>query len=112
MPGAGIIVMWHGTLAHIPPGWTLCDGTFGTPDLRERFIRGTPDGVDPGDLGGDSDHTHNWVDIGHVHEFQAGAVVAGGSDIALETTSTAPSGTTTAGDNEPPYYNLAFVMKL
>lgn len=34
----GGIIMWSGT--SIPAGWQLCDGTNGTPDLRERFIVG------------------------------------------------------------------------
>jgi len=33
---AGTIVMFHG--GTIPPGWALCNGTQGTPDLRGRFI--------------------------------------------------------------------------
>jgi len=37
---AGVIVMWSGTIASIPSGWALCDGTSGTPDLRNRFIVG------------------------------------------------------------------------
>ena len=37
---AGTIVMWSGAVANIPQGWTLCDGTSGTPDLRNRFIVG------------------------------------------------------------------------
>lgn len=36
----GIICMWSGTIATIPSGWLLCDGTSGTPDLRDRFIIG------------------------------------------------------------------------
>ena len=28
------------TLADFPPGWGMCDGTQGTPDLRDRFIVG------------------------------------------------------------------------
>ncbi len=35
----GIIVAWSGTVANIPTGWALCDGTNGTPDLRGRFLR-------------------------------------------------------------------------
>lgn len=34
----GIITMFSGTTA--PDGWALCDGTNGTPDLRDRFIVG------------------------------------------------------------------------
>ncbi|CAB5214315.1 hypothetical protein UFOVP190_52 [uncultured Caudovirales phage] len=36
----GIIVMWGGSALSIPTGWYLCDGTNGTPDLRDRFIVG------------------------------------------------------------------------
>jgi hypothetical protein len=36
----GVIVMWSGTITNIPSGWALCDGTNGTPDLRDRFIVG------------------------------------------------------------------------
>ena len=31
----GVIVMWSGAIAEVPPGWGLCDGSQGTPDLRE-----------------------------------------------------------------------------
>jgi len=36
----GVIVMWSGRITDIPSGWALCDGTNGTPDLRDRFIVG------------------------------------------------------------------------
>ena len=36
----GSIVMWNGPLSSIPDGWHICDGTNGTPDLRDRFIQG------------------------------------------------------------------------
>jgi microcystin-dependent protein len=32
--------MWSGTIATIPTGWVLCNGSNGTPDLRDRFIVG------------------------------------------------------------------------
>lgn len=49
---AGIIVMWSGLLANVPSGWQICDGTNGTPDLRDKFIKGWTAGVDPGGTGG------------------------------------------------------------
>ncbi|MDR7492449.1 MAG: hypothetical protein QN122_13510 [Armatimonadota bacterium] len=55
---AGIIALWSGTLTSIPAGWALCDGTQGTPDLRDRFVRGAPAGQNPGGLGGATSHTH------------------------------------------------------
>jgi hypothetical protein len=37
----GTIVMWYGTGTEVPPGWKLCDGTLGTPNLVDKFIKGT-----------------------------------------------------------------------
>ena len=37
----GFIGMWSGSLAAIPTGWTLCDGTNGAPDLSDRFVVAT-----------------------------------------------------------------------
>ncbi len=48
----GAIIMWSGTIASIPPGWALCDGTKGTPDLRDRFICSVSTGETPGLTGG------------------------------------------------------------
>ena len=36
----GLISMWSGSIASIPSGWVLCNGSNGTPDLRNRFIVG------------------------------------------------------------------------
>ena len=37
---AGSILMWSGTIATIPSGWYLCNGSNSTPDLRNKFIIG------------------------------------------------------------------------
>lgn len=37
IPSGGII-MWSGSIASIPTGWFLCNGSNSTPDLRNRFI--------------------------------------------------------------------------
>jgi hypothetical protein len=55
---AGVIVMWSGTIASIPSGWALCNGSGGTPDLRSKFIKGAAAGVDPGGTGGSATHSH------------------------------------------------------
>lgn len=47
---SGVIVMWSGTIGAIPSGWALCNGSNGTPDLRDRFVVG--EGTTPGGTGG------------------------------------------------------------
>lgn len=37
---SGTIIPWCGESERIPDGWAVCDGTNGTPDLRDRFIYG------------------------------------------------------------------------
>lgn len=36
----GTIIIWSGSLAAIPTGYYLCNGSNGTPDLRDRFVVG------------------------------------------------------------------------
>ena len=91
---SGIIAMWSGTNASIPTGWNLCDGTNGTPDLRDRFIVGSGSTYSTGDTGGaDSvtlteaqmpSHTHDGSSLGtnttgaHSHTFQHNSNPSGG----------------------------------
>ena len=50
---SGVIWMWSGTIATIPAGFALCDGTNGTPNLLDRFVLSVPtSGTDPGAIGG------------------------------------------------------------
>lgn len=35
---SGIIAMWSGAIDELPTGWFLCDGSNGTPDLRDKFV--------------------------------------------------------------------------
>ena len=95
----GGIIMWSGTLASIPSGWKLCDGTSGTPDLRDKFIYGWSAGVDPGGTGGATTHTHD----AHTEATVAG--IGGGSGLL-----TGPV-THAVANHLPPYYKLAFIMK-
>ena len=36
----GGIILWSGSTGTIPSGWALCNGSNGTPDLRNRFVVG------------------------------------------------------------------------
>ena len=33
-------MIWSGAVSNIPTGWQLCDGTNGSPDLRDKFVAG------------------------------------------------------------------------
>ena len=116
----GVIVMWSGTLATIPMGWTLCDGTGSTPDLRDRFIYGTSTAEDPGATGGESMHTLTTAEMpAHTHTYNRGSnsgvggVVGGGGAFFYTYSSpqTSSTGSGVAHENKPPYYKLAFIMK-
>ena len=56
---AGLIAMWSGSAANVPSGWALCDGSNGTPDLRDRFIVGAGGSYNVGNTGGSNTVTLN-----------------------------------------------------
>ena len=133
----GVIVMWSGSVASIPTGWLLCNGTSGTPDLRDRFIVGAGSTYAVAATGGTADavvvsHTHTAssavADPGHAHAAGSQNVqpnITGGSGnitsapgstssavtgIAV-TTTVASAGVSGTNANLPPYYALAYIMK-
>ena len=83
----GVIVLWSGSSASIPTGWTLCDGNNSTPNLVSKFVVGaksatgdtTYPGVSVGAQGGYSsvyipEHTHTYSGSisssgGHNHTY-------------------------------------------
>lgn len=73
----GGIIMWSGAVSAIPTGWSLCNGSNGTPDLRNRFVVGAGSTYDVDDTGGSADavvvsHTHTGATTsggGHFHSF-------------------------------------------
>jgi microcystin-dependent protein len=62
---SGMIVLWSGSIATIPTGWVLCDGTNSTPNLRDRFIVGAGSGYAVGATGGSANATL----VSHSHSF-------------------------------------------
>lgn len=116
----GVIVMWGGLVANIPTGWALCDGANGTPDLRDRFIVGAGSGYAVGTKGGAAEVTLT-VDQMPSHRHSVAAQSGSGSGVTGlvygEQTSSRTVWTSYVGDgepheNRPPYYALAFIMKL
>jgi hypothetical protein len=144
----GGIILWSGSVASIPSGWALWNGSTGTPDLRDRFVVGAGSTYAVDATGGSANaivvsHTHTYSGSGttdtagsHAHTFPFdnsngtanNANLGGGQGGFPDTKTTATagshshtvtvSGTTdsqgTSGTNAnlPPYYALAYIMKL
>jgi microcystin-dependent protein len=53
----GVISLWYGAIGSIPSGWYLCDGSNGTPDLRDKFIIGAGNSYAVAATGGASSAT-------------------------------------------------------
>jgi hypothetical protein len=133
----GMISLWYGSIGSVPLGWYLCDGTNGTPDLRDKFVVGAGSTYSVAATGGTADaivvshtHTATVTDPGHTHTATTGTLAgaqfqSGNLGFPRETnnTTTTASAVTsisvansTAGvsgtnANLPPYYALAYVMK-
>jgi microcystin-dependent protein len=73
---SGMIMLWSGSIASIPSGWYLCNGSNGTPDLRDKFVVGAGSTYAVNATGGSADaivvsHNHtatsSVTDPGHFH---------------------------------------------
>lgn len=135
----GSIIMWNGN--DIPNGWALCDGTNGTPNLTGRFVLGFQYGTyDINSTGGSSTvtlnideipaHTHDVNDPGHNHQVELKTEsmqnVGGEGESVLRDRESSNKNTTTnltgitlqetggsgSHENMPPYYVLAYIMKI
>ena len=119
---SGMILMYTGTTA--PTGWALCNGSNGTPDLRDRFIVGSGSSYSVGNTGGSNSvnlnvnqipsHTHSYV--GHTYPGSgAEQNQSGGPEDRTSFNvgkTTGGSGGGQAHENRPPYYALCFIVKL
>lgn len=118
---AGIIALWSGAIVNIPAGWALCDGSNGTPNLRDRFVVGAGNEYAVGAGGGEKTHiltvdempSHNHTVYGSVKGMSGtikcplvSSMQADGNYTTLN------SGNGAAHENRPPYYALAYIMKL
>lgn len=67
----GMVTMWSGLVINIPACWLLCNGTLGTPDLRDRFVVGAGTSYGWGSVGGATTstvvHTHDLSN--HTHDL-------------------------------------------
>lgn len=108
----GMILMWSGSIFAIPDGWHLCDGTVGTPDLRNRFVPGAGDEYDPGDNSVGPTHIHTFVGDGHRHDMPGGSWLQGGTGFDVVTSEDSADGATDPEVALPPYYALCYIMKL
>ncbi len=108
----GTIVIWSGTIVDVPDGWALCDGGGGRPDLRNKFVIGAGDAYAPDDAGGNISHNHDFTSDGHFHGLEAGGFLESGSGSENFTDIQTDSGTTGAPSAPPPYYALAYIIKI
>jgi microcystin-dependent protein len=108
---SGGIIMWSGTIATIPSGWYLCNGSNSTPDLRNRFIigafsddSGTAKTTVTGSAtqtGGTKDaivvsHTHTVTDPGHLHTYDKFSASSAGGSSSTDTQRVVTSATNTS----------------
>lgn len=138
----GTIHLYSGPFSGIKAGWALCDGLEGRPDLADKFILGTAVEEEIGQTGGQGSHTHSvsgtvtgtalTVAQMPAHDHTVTALGAAGGTSFEDgsgwsayfgpiTTSSAGSGqahghglnvAAQAASNLPPYYKLAFIIKL
>lgn len=145
------IVMFTGSLSSIPSGWLVCDGSNGTPDLTDRFVKGdsSPDSGSYATGGQDSytlsetqmpehghsgstdehssSHGHQW----NYHTHGATYDIFSGHGTAVDNNNSfgdtqhsssssgdhshgfdiGSAGGSSAVDNRPAFYEVAFIMK-
>ena len=112
IPNENIIGMWESETP--PEGWYVCDGTNGTPDLRDHFIKFVDTDTNIGDESGSNNttysgslsatpvHNHGNSNFGSI--FSAAVYHLSNFQMATHTASSTVTYT-------PPYYALVFIMR-
>jgi len=130
----GGIIMWSGN--KVPDGWALCNGSNGTPDLRNKFVMGKYNVSDSNSTGGREyvtlsvnnlpAHSHMYAgddQVSYIHDgnYNAGNNVVsrpGGYDASSSDKGSgtiyrsSDTGSGTSFSILPPYYKLAFIMRV
>ena len=109
--------------------WHLCDGTNGTPDLRSRFIYGG-DGTNNGATGGEASHKLTIAELpsftpsirssrddsrsnsNSLWHRDRNSVACGSDGVEMRSDPFTSIGGDQPHNNMPPYYVLAYIMKL
>lgn len=95
----GGIIQWSGAIVDIPAGFQLCDGTNGTPDLRDKFVVGAGSTYSVDETGGSNDVQHDNDGIIEVAGTGAHAAWNASSSSDIQ-------------DNRPPYLALASIQRM
>lgn len=118
----GSIIMFNGKAEEIPSGWAICNGENGTPNLMDKFIKGSNIA---GSTGGASQVTLSVAQL-PPHRHKVSKCWYGQSDNAndrqtirwderYDTNAQVWTGETGLGlpiDIIPPYYTLIYIMKV
>lgn len=119
----GSIVMFSGTIDHLPIGWNCCDGSNNTPDLRDLFIVGAGKTYNPGDTGGEEmvtltpeqipPHNHGYQQFNPVNDDwkSGGADSPGNATGGNQPAASDANKGGQAHENRPPYYALYYIMR-
>jgi hypothetical protein len=112
----GGILIWSGTVVSIPAHYSICDGTSGTPDLRNRFVIGAKAsgsytvGASGGATTKDVSHTHSSTGItvgaGGSHTHGAGSLASNSTGSHVHTIVTGAD----AGNNA--YIGAGYVLSI
>jgi len=107
---SGMILLWSGSIASIPAGWVLCDGTNSTPNLQGLFVVGAgatspaaTGGMGLMNPGGPFGDNSAGAGLGPAHTHVAGG---GNTGLAAGTNANLSSTTIT-----PRYFALCYIMK-